>query len=322
MKVFTHFNVDLDAVASVWAAQEFIPGAREAELVFVPANWDGELDKGDLAVDITAGGRGMKGEQGPDGTVGSCFALIVARYATEADQEALRSLVTFVDAQDAHGHAVKWLAPETEESTQTVLADTGINAVLRALQAAHPRNDVLVAERMAEIFSGMLQAGRARQRAAIEADRAELIGGGKVAIVRDNKEFATNAILYERGVQVIVYLDDHNLGVIREGSQTLRMDDPALRAVVEAAGEEVGDGDGKWFAHPAGFIFARGTRKAPATTPSRVRPEDLAAAAAQLLDVGAGPCWNCDWPDNRGREYCFHCGADLRNRQTWGNAEY
>src|SRR5207247_9050347 len=126
--------------------------------------------------DIRAGGRGMQGEERSDGTVGASFALIVARYATEADQEALRSLVTFADPQDAHGHAVKWLAPETEEVTQTVLADTGINAVLRALQAAHPRNDALVTERMAEIFSGMLQAGRARQRAAIEADRAELIG--------------------------------------------------------------------------------------------------------------------------------------------------
>jgi hypothetical protein len=50
-----------------------------------------------------------------------------------------------------------------------------------------------------------------------------------------------------------------DLGVIREGSETLRMDDPALRAAVGAAGEEVGDGDGKWFAQPAGFIFARGT---------------------------------------------------------------
>jgi len=40
------------------------------------------------------------------------------------------------------------------------------------------------------------------------------------------------------------------------------MDDPALRAVVAAAGAEVGDGEGKWLAHPVGIMFARGTRAA------------------------------------------------------------
>jgi hypothetical protein len=171
-----------------------------------------------------------------------------------------------------------------------VLGDTGINGVLRVLQAVHPRNDAFVVERMAEIFSGMLSNGRARQRATVEADRAELIGDGRVAITRNNREFATNAVLYERGVRVIVDVDGHNLGVIREGSEALRMDDPALVAVVHAAGEQLGDGDGIWFAHPAGFMLAWGSRKAPAATPSRVRPEDLAAAAALLLgaDNGSG----------------------------------
>jgi hypothetical protein len=285
MKVlYTHFNVDLDAAASVWAAREFISGARDCELVFVSANWDGAgIDEDAIALDIVAGGHGFKGEQYPDGTIGSCFALIVKRYASAEDQEALASLVNFVDAQDAHASAVNWLAPEASREARTVLGDTGLNGVLRALQAVHPRNDALVVERMSEIFSGMLRAGRARRRASVEADRAELIGDGRVAIVRDAQEYATNAILYDRGVKVIVYVDGHNLGVIREGSVTLRTDDPALRAVVEAAGEEVGDGDGKWFAHPAGFIFAWGTRKGPATYPSRVRPEDLAASAYRLL---------------------------------------
>jgi hypothetical protein len=112
MKVYTHINVDLDAALSVAAAKEFIPGAREAELVFVPANWDGEgMDDGDLALDIRAGGRGIKGEQCSDTTVGSCLALIVATHASEADQEALSSLVSYVDAQDAHGHAAKTARP-------------------------------------------------------------------------------------------------------------------------------------------------------------------------------------------------------------------
>jgi len=294
MKVYTHINIDLDAAASVWAARQFM-GAQDAELVFVPANWDGiGLDDGDLALDIRAGGRGIKGMEGTDGTVGSCFASIVANHASESDRQALLHLSRFVEIQDSTGRAIEYFAPAVTEFDQNTLDAVSINSVLWALQARHPRNDALIVERMSEIFSGMLEGGRARQRAEVEANDAELIGDGLVAIVRDKKEFATNAILFERGVRVIVYVDTHeggdvaDIGVVREGSMTLRMDDPALVEVIHAAGEQLGDGNGTWFAHPAGFLLAWGTRKAPATRPSRVRPEDLAAAAARLLGAGNG----------------------------------
>lgn len=280
MKLYTHFVVDLDAVCSVWAARQFIPGVKDAVVEFRPANWDGnDMAEGDLALDIDAGGRGMKGEKGENGIVHSCFAMIVAKFASPADQSALASLVRFVDAQDAHGSAVKFLAPEASREAQETLAMTSLNAVLRALQATHPRNDAIVVERMSEILSGMLQAGRARQRAAAEADKAEIVGGGKVAIVVNSREFATNGILFEeRGVRVIVYVDGHNLGLIRHGDESLRMDHAELRAVVEAAGET-----GEWFAHPAGFLYCRGSRKAPAENPSKVNPRTLAEIAARLL---------------------------------------
>lgn len=281
MKIFTHFNVDLDAVCSVWAAQEFISGAESATVEFRPANWDGNgMSEGDIALDMEAGGCGLKGEKEADGIVHSCFASIVAQYASPADQAALANLVCFVDAQDSRGSAVKFLAPEASREAQDALAMTGLNAVVRALQAAHPRNDAMVVERMSEILSGMLQAGRARQRAVAEVEeKAEILPGGKVAIVTNAREFATNGVLFEDyGVRVIIYVDGHNLGVIREGSETLRMDHAELRAVVESADEM-----NEWFAHPAGFLFCRGSRKAPAENPSRVDPRSLAEVAAQLL---------------------------------------
>jgi len=300
MKINTHLSIDLDAVASVWAAREFIPGAREAEVEFRPAGWDGSgMEEGDLALDIQAGGRGLKGEKGEGGIVYSCFAGIVSEYASPADQAALANLVAFVDAQDAHGSAAKHLLrPRSPESglwpdqvevyelgraglneARMVLEATGLNAVLRALQAVHPRNDALVLERMSEIFSGMLQAGRARQRAKVEADKAEILAGGKVAIVSDSREFGTNAVLFEeRGVRVVVYIDGNNLGLNREGSETLRMDHPEIRAIVEAAGEA-----DEWFAHSAGFLYCRGSRKSPAENPSTVNPYHLAEVASRLL---------------------------------------
>lgn len=283
MKIFTHFVVDLDAVCSVWAAKQFIAGTQDAIVDFRPANWDGsDMAEGDLALDIDAGGRGLKGEKGEGGIVHSCFASIVAKHSSPADWSALANLVLFVDAQDAHGSAVKFLAPEASREAQEVLAMTGLNAVLRALQATHSRNDALVVERMSEILSGMLQAGRARQRAVVEADKAEIIDGGKVAIVVNSREFATNGVLFEeRGVRVIVYVDGYNLGVIRHGDESLRMDHAELRAVVEAAEGEASE----WFAHPAGFLFCRGSRKAPAENPSKVNPRAIAEVAAKLLSA-------------------------------------
>lgn len=281
MNFFTHLNVDLDAACSVWAAKQFIPGAKEAAVEFRPANWDGnDMAEGDLALDIDAGGRGLKGEKGENGIVHSCVLSIVEKYASPADQSALASLVRFVDAHDAHGSAVKFLAPEASDEAQRVLGTTGLNSVFRALQSFHRNNDALVLERMSEIFSGLLQAGRARVRGETEADRAEILPGGKVAMVVNSKEFATNGILFERGVRIIVYQDGHNLGLIRSGEEILRMDHPEFKAVVESAGELT-----EWFAHPAGFLFCRGSRKAPAENPSKVNPRTLAEVAAKLVSA-------------------------------------
>jgi len=97
--------------------------------------------------------------------------------------------------------------------------------------------------------------------------------------VVNSREFATNGVLFEeRGVRVIVYVDGHNLGVIRHGDESLRMNHAELYAVVEAAGET-----SEWFAHPAGFLFCRGSRKAPAENLSTVSPRTLAEVAAKLL---------------------------------------
>jgi hypothetical protein len=280
MRIFTHLNVDLDAVCSVWAVQCFIPEAQHAQLVFRPADWDGaEMSEDDLALDMSAGGRGVKGEKDGDGIIHSCFATIVERHASSDDQSALAKLVRFVDAQDAHGSAVKFLCPDVDSDVQSVFAATGINAVLRALQAVHARNDVLVVDRMSEILTGMLKAGRARQRASVEADKAEVLEGGNVAIVWNSREFATNGILFEeRGVRVIVYVDGCNLGLIRHSSEALRMDNPEFRAVVEKVGET-----SEWFAHPAGFLYCRGSRKAPAKSASNVSPHALAETAVRLI---------------------------------------
>jgi len=274
--IYTHMSVDIDAVASVWAARQFVPGFREAKVEFRPVNWDGTgAAEGSLLLDMSAGTKGVKD---PDGTVHSCFKSLVLAYAPAEARQVLAKLVAFIDAQDAYGSAVRHLAPGIGEEAGEVLAATGLNAVLRAFQWTCRNDDAAVVAKMSEIFSGMFEAGLSRQRAQMEADQARVFGQGRVAIVENSKEYATNGVLFEQGVEVVVYVDGNNLGVVRRNDVVLRMDHPDIRRVVAEGGEE-----GEWFAHPAGFLYCRGSRKAPAESPSQVAPAALAEAAAAAL---------------------------------------
>lgn len=285
-RIFTHLNLDLDAVFSVLAVRMFLPYFDDATVHFVSANWNGDgLKHDDIAVDIEVGGRGYKGKKdAATGVVHSCFALLVERYASEDDQQALKALVAYIDAQDAHGNALKHFAPDLTNEAHAALSASGLNAVFRALQNHH-RNDAIVLEVMGQIFYGLLGTFRSRRRAEEEALAAQLVGPEKkVAVVRNSQEYGTNGILFQRGVQVIVYVDGDNLGLLRNSGLRLRMDDQAFRKVVAEAGEFVGDGEGFWYAHPAGFLFCRGSRKSPALTPSKVDPMRLAETAVRLTE--------------------------------------
>lgn len=278
--IYTHHRPDLDAAASVWCVKTFVPGYEEAEVRFVPANWDGkELEEEDLAVDIEAGGKGIKGEKGQNGIVHSAFASLMRRYAPLEDQGALTHLVRFVDLQDSRGSVIRSLGfGKEEQSTLSVLSATSLNAVLRALQAKHDFNDEIIIARMSEIFDGLLETERARRRAQEESNRAFVLPGGIVAIVKEPKELYTNAILFERGIRVVIYVDGNNIGLVRSNEEPLRMDHPKIQEVVQKAGEFK-----EWFAHPAGFLFCRGSRKSPAETPSKVQPDELGEAVNLLL---------------------------------------
>lgn len=282
MQIYTHINPDLDAACSVWAARTF-GGFRQAAVQFVPANWDGaSLREEDIAVDIEAGGRGHKGVLLPDGHRLSAFSALLQHFMVRSEvMGALSCVGQFVDAQDAHGSAVNHLAPEASKAARQVLGATGLGAVWRAIQWQRS-NDESALEAFGRVLDGLLHNGISRVRGEYEADRVQTLNG-RVAIVRNAKHFATNGILFERGIQAIVFVDGYNLGLCRRDDVALRMDHPDLRSVVEDEGEL-----GEWFAHPAGFLFARGTRKAPAHSPSRVDPRQLATQVDLLLAGEAG----------------------------------
>lgn len=240
------------------------------------ANWDGaEMLDGDVAVDLEAGGRGYKGALDPDGTRHSCFALLMEKFAPAEDRQALARFTAYVDACDAYGSASRYLAPQAPKPAHWVLNEGSFLSVFKAWQFAL-QDDYLVLERMDEHLGFVLKLGKYRLRAEREADQQELLGGGTVAVVRNNRKL-TNT-LFERGVRIIVFVDGNGLGVTREIGEALRMDHPDFQEVVRRAGELE-----QWFKHPAGFLFSWGTRKTVNLTASKVDPRELAEVAIRLL---------------------------------------
>ena len=228
-----------------------------------------------VCLDIDAGGHGLKGIHNDDGTVSSCFKLIVDKYCNFQEKEALEYLVSFVDTQDSKGNACKFLIPESYDTYGgKVVGSLGINLIFRAIQSQNHRNDEIVLEKMSEILDGILEIRLSRQRAEVEANEAKIVGDN-VAIVLNSKEYSTNAVLFERGIKAIVYVDGNNLGVVR-GNISKNMKD-IVKPYVDESGED------DWFYHPAGFLACRGSRKAPAENSSIVCPMGLAHKVSKSI---------------------------------------
>jgi hypothetical protein len=281
-KIYTHVNPDLDALASLWAVMLYLVGATEqVQILFCSANWDGaEMVDDDIAVDMEAGGRGWKGDKDPDGTVHSSFAYIVRKYAPEEDQRALSSLVQFIDAHDSQGCAIQHFIPGVSREVREVLNLAGLNTVLAAIKAScgGPDRDKLAYEHMSRIFNGMLKLGKSRLRSAAATKKAERFGkNGEVAILRSR---GGQQALFNEGVKVVVYACDNNIGLSRNNFAKLNipMNHPLIQMVVAAEGEK------DWFAHDSGFLYCRGSLKAPATTKSKVDPVVLAKTMARIID--------------------------------------
>ena len=270
--------------AQCGAARVFIPGVTDGTpVIFRPANWDGDgMCKEDLALDITAGGQGIKGEQDSDGTIHSCFASVISQYAGKGDQRALRDLVYFVDIRDTYGSVMQRLVPNVSGRALSVLNATGLGGIFCALQTANSYDDSLVVEDMGKILSGMWERGRtrkwAKRQARAKAREAEILPGGRVALAINLPRSVNGVLFREHKISAIVFVSKKNVGVLREGSMTFRTDDPEIRAVVDAVGE------GKeWFAHPKGFLYCRGSSKAVVESESRVNPRALAEATNRVL---------------------------------------
>ncbi|MFA5644302.1 MAG: hypothetical protein WC928_02125 [Patescibacteria group bacterium] len=268
-RILTHVSVDIDAVVSVWFALRFIT-KKETPIDFVPASWDGRGIKfDDLALDINAGGYGIKGRRDRSGKVHSCFKEIVQKYGGEETKEILRNLVIFVDRNDS-GSMVD--LEDHQDYPKGEIPFLSLSFALRSLQSFHKNNDEIVCRRMFEILDGMFLLNKRKQEDK-KSFYSSIISVGKTAIViKEDLAFsARNKLLKSGKYEAVIYVDGNNLGVLVKNNA--RADVPEVLEVVKKVGEEK-----EWFAHSAGYLYCRGCRKSPAQTPSKVDPYLIAKA--------------------------------------------
>jgi hypothetical protein len=274
-KIFTHEWVDIDAVASLWFALRFMLEEQDVEILFVPASWNGiDLEPQDLALDISAGGKGIKGRM-YKGKVHSCFEELVSRHADRGTKRRLSSLVRSIDQHDTYG----------EKGKHKGDFFSLLKMALRALRAVHGKDDRLICSRMFELLDGVYKLidGQSQAKKNIY-DSVDIVG--KTAIIFDpDNSSSSRDYLNRMGYPAVIYVDGNNIGLLVQNDlirRGLRADHPEIKKLVEDIGEK-----DEWFAHPAGYLFCRGSRKSSRNTssepdPSELDPYDLAKTVERL----------------------------------------
>ncbi len=271
--IFTHCNIDIDAVCSLWFALRFIlkKNLEEVDIVFKPANWDGEgMSEGDLALDIYAGGRGIKGEFRKNRTH-SCFKTLYKKNYEEIDEDLRKiiySLSEFVDKHDSHGqNFLRSLKINGNEKSE-FLTFKGLFQVFWGYKINN--DDFSVIQKFFENLNNFIDL-EIRKKKIFE--NLERIDSGKVVLTMNTE--IPSGFLSAQGKKIKVYVDDYNLGVViidpnLRNEETLSV----IRKIVERSGDVFGYGE-NWFIDPGYRLICRGSRSNPVSTLSKVDPQFL-----------------------------------------------
>jgi len=261
-RIYTHISVDIDAVSSVWFASRFMFPEENLDIRFVSANWDGEeMEKEDVALDIHAGGKGIKGRTDKNGKVHSCFASLVFACEDKEVKKTLKTLSYLIDKHDAFGSS-------SGGNKKNISAFIGLSISLRSLQAKH-KSDYMVVSRMFEILDGLYEINKAKEDFRKNIGKYVEVVGRTALLIVEGQSATSSRGLFQRGFDAVVYVDGYSIGLlVRDGHS---IDQPELKDFFRKSGEE-----NEWYFHSAGYMVSRGTRKSPAETTSRIDPYQLA----------------------------------------------
>lgn len=274
--LYTHLDLTVDAAASVWLWRRLHP-EENWPLQHVPSTWDGVgIGAGDVAIDIDAGGRGIRSRRNPDGSVASCFRVILNEHMAQEGphdlEPLLRPIADLMDAQRRDGNLTRLGFPPR-------YGIFGLSGTFLALKHTCAGPEELL-EHFSKILDGFVRIAELSDEVGRLAQEVELVGS--VAVILDQNHLGLHRAVFRRGARFLVFKDGNNLGILREARERAH-----LGRLIQHQIQEPG-----WFFHPRGHLAARGTRKAPAQTPSRYAPREL----AQMLDTAlkSAPAWPAD----------------------------
>lgn len=262
--IYTHLDLDVDTAASIWLWRRL--HSQEAwALKLVPATWDGSgLAEGDVALGLDAAGRGIRPRRSADGSVASCFHRILGEHLppeAAENEKLLRPIADLLDAQRRDGNLTRLGFP----ARYGIYALSGTFLALKL--TARDEHDLLAS--FGRILDGFVHLAELSDEVGRLAQEAEMIG--EVALVLDQNHPGLHRAVFRRGARFLVFKDGNNIGILREARERAH-----LAKLLKSRLEEPG-----WFFHPRGHMAARGSRRAPASTPSRYAPQDV----ARLLDA-------------------------------------
>jgi len=254
VQLFTHQHVDADAVLSVAIIRLVKP---EVELRFVPANTT-VTDTDAIAVDMLNGPRAVKGLK-----QGSAFGLIVETLAS-------RDKVWKI----AFG---KWAKQLNITDSGKYCKDALLFVQLVRSWRVIGLDDAVIVDRAEEILRGRMKIV-CLEKESRKATKDIPIHNG-VALVLEGMS-ADRHTLFKRGVRAVIYHGE-------SFGQCVMLSKKEL-----ATGRTLGELDGRlpdhWFIHPAGFLAAHGTKKAPQSLEtSGISLETLCALISSWLNEDA-----------------------------------
>lgn len=285
IRIFTHHNVDLDAIFSAWFVSRFICPSIETELVFVPASYNGVgLNGNDIAVDIDAGGKGIKGSIDKDGISHSAsYSLFKKTDLSARDYKALFPLVKIIDKKDTYGNLasapqeIKWRRSDDEALARIKVLSLSLNA----FKVSYDNDDEKICSVMFDLLDGFFKKNVEFQLLKTEIEQKSY-HCGHLAIIETSLDISAAKIIFnDSNTKAYLYINPKNnsMGVYvgntlhKEGFR-LKYDE--AKKIIEGFGEKIGNGFDEWFCHQNGFLLSWGTRKDKRPYPSMVRPEELA----------------------------------------------
>lgn len=148
----THEGYDLDNLLSIILGKEIF-NAPNAKVTHVNANWPGPVPENAVALDICAGGAGIKGDNSSG--VGSVASLIMERYGSAQQQERLGNLCNYVEALDSYGNPAAMIAPTITRDDKAFLMALGPNGVMKAILAGCYKKEDILIQKFTHAIQGM-----------------------------------------------------------------------------------------------------------------------------------------------------------------------